>query len=86
MTGDPRSATVRAESEVKCYALGSTTVRDVLLSREDVVEEISAILATRQAARDNAHAAAGKEGATDDAHAILSRIRQFMGLARSEEP
>ena len=86
MTGDPRSATVRAESEVKCYALGSTTVRDVLLNREDVVEEISVILAAHQAARDNAHAAAGKEGATDDAHAILSRIRQFMGLARSEEP
>jgi CRP-like cAMP-binding protein len=84
MTGEPRSATVVALTDVKCYRLSKETFEAILQRRPEIAEEISATLAHRRAGLD-----AVREEASDDVlrervnqhqRALLLRIRQFFAL------
>jgi len=48
MTGEPRTATVTAATEVVCYRLAKEAFEDVLRSRPEIAEQISAFLARRR--------------------------------------
>jgi small-conductance mechanosensitive channel/CRP-like cAMP-binding protein len=86
MTGEPRTATVVALTDVKCYRLSKDTFQAILHQRPEIAEEISATLAHRRAGLD-----AVREEVSDEALRermrrtqtdILLRIRNFFALER----
>lgn len=48
LTGEPRSATIRAASEVSVYEISKSTLQPILQNRPELIEELSMLLATRQ--------------------------------------
>lgn len=81
MTGERRTATVRAVSECRLVVVGKSAFQDTLRTTPQLAERISALLATRQqelAARQ----ASAQDGAapTSSSAALLRRIRAFFDL------
>lgn len=85
MTGEPRTATVRASCDCELLVIGSETFKQSLESSPDLVERISHVLAERQAlldekasqrAEDAAHGSVVAERSTQ----LLRRIRGFFGM------
>jgi small-conductance mechanosensitive channel len=85
MTGEPRTATVVAASDVECYRLDKAAFEDIVRSRPSIAEEISQVLVSRRAALDVAQhglAGAGARRPAREQHGeLLARIRRFFGLA-----
>jgi small-conductance mechanosensitive channel/CRP-like cAMP-binding protein len=72
MTGEPRSATVLALSDVECYRVDKDAFHDILRSRPEIAEDISLVLARRRVALD-----AAREGLNEEAR--LARMNQHQG-------
>ena len=85
MTGEPRSATVIAQTDVKCYRLGKEAFKDILRRRPELAEDIAATLARRRVGLDAAREEASEEGMRDRMQttqkAFLHCMRDFFGLA-----
>lgn len=81
LTGEARSATVTAQSEVLCYRLDKESFTQIIKSRPEVVEGLSQMLATRRAqldsARENLSEAARKARGQRSQHDLMHRIRRF---------
>jgi small-conductance mechanosensitive channel/CRP-like cAMP-binding protein len=86
MTGEPRSATVVALTDVECYRLDKETFKATLQSRPEIAEDISTVLAQRKVELE-----AKKEGLTDEVKNmrlrhhqsdLLRRIQGFFTLDR----
>ena len=82
MTGEARSATVTAKTDVQCYRLDKAGFADIIRSRPALAEEISSVLAARasglrQAVEDAQAEAAANRGQKET---LLERIRSFFGL------
>ena len=84
MTGEPRTATVIALTDVECYRLDKETFRASLKSRPEIARDISNILARRRVELE-----ATREGLSDDLKKIrmhhhqsdlLHRIQNFFAL------
>lgn len=84
MTGEPRSATVVAISPVETFRLDKASFRDLLVSRRDVADRISAMLATRraelEATIEHLDAEARDEWAQRERNDIKHKILSFFGL------
>ena len=84
MTGEPRSATVVALTEVECYRLDKEAFNKIITDRPEVAREISSLLASRnvelQAARDDLDAAAKQKALEAEHLRMLGTIRRFFGL------
>jgi small-conductance mechanosensitive channel/CRP-like cAMP-binding protein len=86
LTGEERSATVVALTDVDVLAIDKAGFQDILAANPDVAVDISALLATRRAALSDAEADAGTrtrgaEGADGDlSRKMLGRIRSYFGL------
>lgn len=84
MTGEPRTATVTARTNMLVYRLDKDAFRDLLVSREDVADQISQVLAKRRAeldaTRENLDASAVAARAAATSTQIRIKIRQFFGL------
>ena len=72
MTGEPRTATVIAVSDVECYRLDKEAFHDILQSRPEIAENISEILARRRVELE-----AAREGLDEEAK--LQRLRHHRG-------
>lgn len=72
MTGEPRSATVLALSDVECYRVDKEAFHDILRSRPEMAEDISSVLARRRVELD-----AAREGLNEEAR--LARMKQHQG-------
>ena len=82
LTGAPRSATVVARTNVECYRLDKDSFEVVLMSRPELAEQMSHVMADRQGALASAiagHDAAARDHAAQSAE-WLARIRGFFGL------
>ncbi|MFA5141106.1 MAG: mechanosensitive ion channel family protein [Elusimicrobiota bacterium] len=84
MTGEPRTATVVAATEVGCYRLDREGFQEVISRRPEIAEAISAILAKRRGELEAARSGLSEEAkrrkieiAQSD---LLSRIRSFFSL------
>src|SRR6185503_20184069 len=85
MTGEPRAATVVARTPMDSYRLDKDSFRDLLVSRPDVADQISVLLARRRAQLDatlrnldeKAQAAWTARARND----IRRTIQHFFGLA-----
>ena len=84
MTGDPRSATVIALSEVLAYRLDKATFQKILNNRPELAIEISDLLTQRRFNIDNLHQQLDHESVKDlmnqQQHNLLEQIRSFFGL------
>lgn len=84
MTGEPRTATVIARTDVDCYRLDKEAFQDIVRQRPGIAQEISRIIAERRAELDAALQALDAEARAREiesaSRAILDRIRAFFGL------
>jgi CRP-like cAMP-binding protein len=84
LTGEPRRATVIAQTDVKCYRLGKEALESILRRRPEIAEQISQTLAHRRVELDAVVEEAGEEALHDRMRktqgAILRRIRDFFKL------
>jgi CRP-like cAMP-binding protein len=85
MTGEPRSATVVALSDVECYRLDKRAFQDIMQRRPELAEPIAAILAERrvqlQAVKENLSAEARQRHLNEAKVDLLEKIRTFFQLA-----
>ena len=86
MTGDPRSATVIAQSEVLAYRLDKESFQKILEKRPELAVEISNLLASRRFSIENLQQQLDSESVAQlMAHqqsTFLEQIRDFFGLER----
>ena len=84
LTGEPRTATVVAKTDVKCYRLSKEDFRDILHSRPEIAEDIAHTLAQRRLELDmvRGELTEAQHARMSQSHGdLVSRIRGFFGLA-----
>ncbi|MGZ5615344.1 MAG: cyclic nucleotide-binding domain-containing protein, partial [Methylobacter sp.] len=90
MTGDPRSATVIAQSEVLAYRLDKDSFQKVLDKRPELAVEISKLLASRRIGIDNLQQQLDSESMAQliarQQSTFLEQIRGFFGLNNVGRP
>ena len=84
LTGDARSATVVAKTDVECYRLDGKSFQGLLLKRPEIAEGMSRIIAARKPDLEKVRDAfATQPGPTPvEQFDLLARIRRFFGLRR----
>jgi small-conductance mechanosensitive channel/CRP-like cAMP-binding protein len=82
LTGQPRSATVRAVEECAVVELTADALRAVALANPDVLRRISAVVGVRRAdlERQKAETAADKAQAVETPRSLMERIQAFLHL------
>ena len=80
LTGEPRRATVTAETDVVCYRLDKSGFESVIHGRPDIAASMSRILARRDAELQAKREAAGAIAKAMHHDDILARIRSFFSL------
>lgn len=82
MTGAPRRATVIANTDVECYRLDKKSFADLIQARPAIAEEISHLLAERQAGLDALQQgfAASPQQVAHQRGELLAKIRHFFGI------
>lgn len=84
MTGEPRSATVVALTDVECYRLDKSAFQETVRSRPELAEDVAEVLARRRvelaAVKEGLDAEAAARRVAADKHDLLGRIRDFFGL------
>lgn len=84
LTGEPRTATVTALEEARCYRLDHDGFRGVLASRPEIAKSIAAMLARRKvelaAAREKLAGDASGAALKSEEQNLLSKIKDFFKL------
>jgi small-conductance mechanosensitive channel/CRP-like cAMP-binding protein len=84
MTGERRTASVIAATEIECYRIDKEVFKAVLRNRPEMVEVISQVMARRRvelaAVREGLDAEARKRRVTEERNQLLSSIQAFFGL------
>jgi small-conductance mechanosensitive channel/CRP-like cAMP-binding protein len=84
MTGEPRTATVVALTNVECYRLDKEAFHDILQRRPEIAEDISMLLAQRrvelEAAREGLNEEAKRMRMRYHHNDLLRRIKNFFTL------
>jgi small-conductance mechanosensitive channel/CRP-like cAMP-binding protein len=82
MTGEPRTATVRAKTACSMFVIDHAALRGVLESIPHLAEHMSRVIAERQAstAEEDAKPAAATRSAEERSSLLLDRIRKFFAL------
>ena len=84
LTGQARTATVVAETDVLCYRLDKRGFEDIIRARPEIADAMSKTVAERQAANDAALAQLSAEARAQAtgtrAGELVRRIRDFFGL------
>ena len=87
LTGEPRTASVVALTDVECYRLDKSVFQEVLQARPGLAEQVAALLAERRvqidAIREHLDAAARSRRVVTTRTDILGQIRDFFGLGDS---
>lgn len=80
LTGEKRSATVRARTDLQVIVIDKTSFRRILLKNPKIVEAMSKLLAERQQALLARKQQVTEEEETPTARTILDRIKYFFGI------
>jgi small-conductance mechanosensitive channel/CRP-like cAMP-binding protein len=83
MTGEPRTATCLATTDVLCYELDHDTLRAVLASRPAIADQLSTLLAARQvdlARKGGEMSAMAASKANEQRRALGEKIRRLFNL------
>jgi small-conductance mechanosensitive channel/CRP-like cAMP-binding protein len=85
LTGQPRTATIVAATDVDCYRLDKSALQHVLDARPDLAGRLSELLTQRrielEAAREGVSAESRAQRVQASQSEILGKIRTFFGLA-----
>jgi small-conductance mechanosensitive channel len=84
LTGDGRSATVVAKTDVECYRLDRPSFQGLLLSRPEIAEGMSRIIGSRKPELEKVREAFATQqvAAPDQSDDLLRKIQRFFGLRR----
>lgn len=81
LTGEPRSATVRAASDVRVLEITAERFREIALARPGLVEHMARVVSARRGELDEIRAAASSTAVVNAApRTLLSRVKQFLRL------
>ena len=81
LTGEPRTATVRAADDVRVLEISAERFRELAIERPGLVEHISTVVSTRRAELDQARAAAAATSVVATApRTLFGRIQKFLRL------
>jgi small-conductance mechanosensitive channel/CRP-like cAMP-binding protein len=81
LTGDPRTATVRALDDVRALEISAERFRALAIEQPNLVEHISTVVASRRAELDQARAAAvASVVVASTPRTLLGRIQRFLRL------
>jgi len=81
LTGDSRSGTVVAVSDVEVVRVGKDDFAGLLAADAELAGKLAVVLETRSAQRKELLAVSASGAVTPDAHSVLvTRIRRFFGL------
>ncbi len=85
LTGDTRSATVVAKTDVECYRLEGKAFQGLLLKRPEIAEGMARVIAERRPDLDKVREAFAAQRGPEQAEQVdlLGRIRRFFGLRAS---
>ncbi|HVT81588.1 MAG TPA: mechanosensitive ion channel family protein [Phycisphaerae bacterium] len=87
LTGQPRSATIRAKTPLACVQIEKRDLLAIFERDPAIMEKISAIVARRNAEREAAMQGGGKtpepEAVSRQQKSILGRMMSFFGLAKA---
>jgi CRP-like cAMP-binding protein len=87
ISGDARSATVVAKTDVECYRLDRASFQDLLSSRPDIAGEVARIASMRkpelEQAREEAVLRSAAEVRTNEEARFMNRVRRFFRLTGS---
>lgn len=84
LTGDARSATVVAKSDVECYRLDRAGFQGLLLSRPEIAEGMSRVISSRKPELEKVREALATQPAAAPVESadLLKRIQRFFGIRR----
>jgi len=84
LTGDARSATVVAKTDVECYRLDRAAFQGLLFKRPEIAEGMSKVISSRRPELERVRELFASQPGTQSAEQadLLSRIRRFFGLRR----
>lgn len=86
MTGEPRTATIIAQTNVECYRLDKESFHKIIKSRPEIAEDISHVLARRrvelEAVREGLNEEAKRQRLNRAQGDLLKRIRSFFTLEK----
>jgi CRP-like cAMP-binding protein len=81
LTGEPRTATVRAIDDVRVLEIPTERFREIALERPGLIEHISTVVTTRRAELEGVRANAASSSRVATApRTLFSRIQQFLRL------
>jgi small-conductance mechanosensitive channel/CRP-like cAMP-binding protein len=81
LTGEPRTATVRAVDDVRALEISAERFRALAIEQPDLVDHISRVVSSRRAELDEVRAAALTSAAVASApRTLLGRIQKFLRL------
>ena len=81
ITGDARTATVVAKTDVECYRLDRASFQELLLGRPEISEEIKRVMGGRRGDLERVRQAFAVAGPAAEAEVrLVSRIRKFFGM------
>jgi CRP-like cAMP-binding protein len=81
LTGDPRTATVRAIEDVRALEISAERFRALAIEEPSLVEHISRVVSSRRVELDEARVAAVPAAAVASApRTLLGRIQKFLRL------
>lgn len=82
LTGEPRSATCSARSDVVCYVVDHRALKPLLSQRPQLAEHLSSVLLSRQATleKKGGELSARAAARADHRNRLLGRIRSFFEL------
>jgi len=83
LTGEPRTATVIARSDMECYRLDKSGLQEILESRPAIAEALSQVLASRLQQNAHTQETLSKPETSDRAslaQAVFGKIKAFFDL------
>ena len=84
LSGDARSATVIAKTDVECYRLDRASFQELLATRPEIVDEVARIVSARKPdlehARQTYAAVKSDNGSGERRETLVNRLRGFLGL------
>jgi CRP-like cAMP-binding protein len=81
LSGDARSATVVAKTDVECYRLDRASFQELLADKPQIAEEIKRVMGGRRGDLESARQAFAVTAPSAEAEVrFVSRIRRLLGL------
>ena len=82
LTGEPRTATVRAIDDASVLEISAAHFRNLALANPALLDHVSAVVGSRRIGLDEARASAAVVTAPEAKQTFLARMRKFLTLPR----